>query len=90
MAKQGDSAEIDSDADPNSGYSELIQFDGRRVTNIDAGFAPEPAAIDSNHTVSWISNLAVILPWLLIVILGAVILAALIATEYRRRNQVRG
>jgi hypothetical protein len=88
LLNQGSRDETDSDADPDTGFTQVFQFDGRQVTDIDAGFSPAPPEINANSVAGWIDNMVAILPWVLVIILGSVIVIAVIVYAIRRLHQV--
>jgi hypothetical protein len=85
LPDQGDD-NVDSDADPDTGFSHVFNRSDVRVNNIDAGFYHEPVVIQQAGF--WGSALGQALPWLvgLLVVVG-LLAVALVCCFRRRRPQ---
>jgi hypothetical protein len=82
----GQDEKRDSNADVDSGFSQIIEFDGTPVSDIDAGLVPDPPLVKVTASSSFTRSFAVLLPWLLVVLLSLVIGAMLIYILWNRRS----
>jgi hypothetical protein len=84
---QGDD-NIDSDADPETGFSHIFNRSNARVNNIDAGLYHEPVVIQQADF--WGSALGQALPWLvgLLVLVGLSVVVLVCCFRRRRAQEI--